>query len=340
MRLVVSLFGSCDPLAWAVEVFHRVGPMTAGWTTLIASPFTTMCGTEFLRWNRSLFAGWLVLFVASVGCQAWRVNDLGDRLQPSNDREWSPEFSRLPQVQRSDDIVKVQNVRNIEWLSEEDFVLRYDDYTFALSDIVGVDFVVVPFAFRPIAHTMLSFELLDGRFIGVSVEIRTEAGEDYSTVLGMARQFEVTYVVADERDLIRRRTRHLNAEVYVYPTVATPIQAQQLFLDVAERMNELALRPEFYHTLVNNCTTNLVSHVNRLNPSRVPYSIGVLLPGLADRYAYELGILDRRIPFDDLKRAAKVNDLAELYYDDPDFSRRIRQRRTVVQAAATGKFTY
>jgi hypothetical protein len=153
----------------------------------------------------------------------------------------------------------------------------------------------------------------------------------------MARQFEVTYVVADERDLIRRRTRHLDAEVYVYPTVATPEQARELLVDVMARMNELAERPEFYHTLVNNCTTNLVSHVNALNPSRVPYSIGVLLPGLADRYAYDLGILDRRVPFEELQRAARVKDLATLHYDDPEFSRKIRSRLRRVQAEAAGR---
>jgi hypothetical protein len=222
-------------------------------------------------------------------------------------------------------------------LSEEDFVLRYSDRTFRLADVQAVDFVVVPFRFRPIAHTMLSFALADGTYFGVSVEIRTEQGEDYSTVLGMARQFEVTYVVADERDLIRRRTRHLDAEVYVYPTVATPEQARELLVDVMARMNELAERPEFYHTLVNNCTTNLVSHVNALNPSRVPYSIGVLLPGLADRYAYDLGILDRRVPFEELQRAARVKDLATLHYDDPEFSRKIRSRLRRVQAEAAGR---
>ena len=275
-----------------------------------------------------------------TGCQAWRINGLRDRLAPSNDRQWSPEFSQLPRGEWDGDRLTLRNIRNIEWLSEEDFILRYYDRTFDLQQVRGVDFVMVPFNFRPIAHTMLSFELDDGTFFGVSVEIRNEQGEDYSTVLGMARQFEVTYVLADERDIIRRRTRHLNASVYVYPTVATPQQAQNLLRDVVDRMNELAERPEFYHTLVNNCTTNIVSHVNRLNPSRVPYSIGVLLPGLADRYAYDLGILDRRVPFEDLKRASKVNDLAALHYDDPEFSRKIRQRRKLVQAQATANFRY
>ena len=276
----------------------------------------------------------VLLGLSLVGCQAWQINGLQDRLQPSNQREWSPEFARLPTAEVVGNQVTLRNIRNLEWLSEEDFVERYEDRRFGLDQVQTVDFVVVPFNFRPIAHTMLSFGLNDGTYIGVSVEIRNELGEDYSTVLGMARQFEVTYVVADERDIIRRRTRHLNAEVYVFPTAATPQKSQALFADVLARLNELAEKPEFYNTLVNNCTTNLVSHVNRLNPSRVPYSIGILLPGLADRYAYELGILDRSVPFEQLKAAAKVNDLAAIHYEDPDFSQKIRQRTKLIQVQA------
>ncbi len=279
----------------------------------------------------SLVFGCLALSVALLGCRAWEVNDFQDRLQPSNDRQWSPEFSRLPTAQINGDFVTLRNVRNIEWLSEEDFVLKYYDRTININDVQAVDFVVVPFAFQAIAHTMLSFELADGTYFGVSVEIRTEKGEDYSSIMGAARQFEVTYLVADERDIIRRRTRHLNADVYVYPTVATPQQAKLLLLDIMQRMNELANKPEFYNTLVNNCTTNIVSHVNRLNPSRIPYNIGILLPGLSDKYAYDLGILDKSVPFATLKQAAYVNDLAAVYYEDPQFSQKIRAKRNLIQ---------
>lgn len=272
----------------------------------------------------------LALLLLLTGCRAWQVNDFQDRLKPSNDRTWSPEFSRLPTAEVQGQQITLRNIRNAEWLSEDDFVLDYYDRTIALDDILGVDFVVVPFEVTAIAHTMLSFQLADGTYLGVSVEIRTEKDEDYSSVLGAARQFEVTYLLADERDIIRRRTRHLDADVYIYPTVATPHQARLLFLDIAQRMNELAVQPEFYHTLVNNCTTNIVSHVNHLNPSRVPYSIGVLLPGLADKYAYQLGILDQSVPFETLKQSAHVNQRADLFYDDPEFSKKIRASRQLL----------
>ena len=276
--------------------------------------------------------GWMVSWVAfalalATGCQPLKVNSLQDRLVPSNTRDWSPEFSKLAYSRLQDDQITVHNIRNNTYVTEKDFVVQHYDRTFPVSDIQSVDFIVVPFKMKLIAHTMLSFGLRDGSYIAVSVEIRTEKGEAFSSLLGASRQYELIYVVADERDLIRLRTRHRDAEVYLYPTTATPEQAQAMFLEVMQRVNQLAEAPEFYNTFRNNCTTNLVRHVNRLNKSRIPYSWQVLLPGYSDEYAYELGLLDRSLPFWKLKRRSKINDLADHHFDDPNFSHWIRSRQ-------------
>jgi hypothetical protein len=139
------------------------------------------------------------------------------------------------------------------------------------------------------------------------------------------------YQVADERDLIRLRTRHRDAKVYVYPTVATPEVAQKLFVDVFQRVNQLAVRPEFYNTFANNCTTNIVSHVNELKSNRVPFNWKVLLPGYSAKYAYELGLLDNRLPFDELTKLALVNELADEHFYDPNFSQLIRSRHEDIE---------
>ena len=112
----------------------------------------------------------------------------------------------------------------------------------------------------------------------------------------------------------------------MYPTVATPDKARQLFIDVMQRVNQLAAKPEFYHTILNNCTTSIVEHVNAISPNRVPYNYSVLLPGLSARYAYDLGLLDQSVPFAQLKQQCNVTELSEKYYDDPDYSLRIRNR--------------
>ena len=162
--------------------------------------------------------------------------------------------------------------------------------------------------------------------MSVSSEIRTEKGEEYSPILGITNQFELTYVVADEKDLIRLRTRHRNAEVYIYPTIADAEKSKELFVNVMKRINQLAVKPEFYHTVLNNCTTSIVKHVNEVSPNRVPYNYSVLLPGLSAKYAYDLGLLDRTISFPELKKRCNVTELSEQFYDSDQYSNRLRGR--------------
>lgn len=256
------------------------------------------------------------------------INNLQDRLQPSNDRNWSPELSVLPTAEYDGAEIHLKNVRNCNYLSDDNFVVDHYDRTIQIDDIQSVDFIVVPFKnAKALAHTMLSFGLRDGSYLGVSVEIRSEKDESYKPFLGISNQYEITYVVADEKDLIRVRTRHRDADVYVYPTVATAQQARDLFANVMQRVNKLAAQPEFYHTIRNNCTTNLASHVNNLKSEKVPFNWQVLLPGFSAKYAYNLGLLDNRVPFEDLELIAHVNELAERHFDDPNFSQRIRSNR-------------
>jgi len=143
------------------------------------------------------------------------------------------------------------------------------------------------------------------------------------------------YFVAEERDLIRLRTHHRDADVYVYPTVASPQQSQALFVNVMRRVNELAAKPEFYNTIFNNCTTNIRRHIEELSPNRVAWSWQVLLPGYSDKYAYDLGLLDQRIPFEDLKEISHVNRIADQHYNAVDFSERIRSGRERINRLAS-----
>ncbi len=260
---------------------------------------------------------------------------------PTNDKNWIPEHKTLAYAELDGDKLHIHNVRNCEFFSYRDCLVEQYDRTYDLSQIQTVDFLMVPFNESPaLAHTMLSFGFANGDYVGVSVEVRLEQGEAYSPTLGLFGQFELIYVIADERDLVRVRTEYRDVDVLIYRTKATPDQARSLLLDVMKRANELRDKPEYYDTLTNNCTTNIVRHINTLAPGRVPYDYRVLLPGFADQLAYDLGLLDNSRPFADLKQAARVNDLALRYKDDPRFSQRIRGERMASAASApeaTGK---
>lgn len=247
-------------------------------------------------------------------------------LTPSNDRDWSPDLAILPFADVGEDKVTVRNIRHCAYESDSDYAVNYYDKQFDLRKTRGVDFIIVPFKDTPsLAHTMLSFGFEDGEHVVVSAEARLEKGEKYSPILGELRQYELMYVVADERDAILRRTKHRDADVYVYRTIATPEQTRVLFLDVMQRVNELAEVPEFYDTLSNNCTTNIVRHLNRIRPGRVPYDVRALLPGFSDGLAYEIGLLDTSLPFQEARRRARVTEIANQSADSPHFSALIRR---------------
>jgi hypothetical protein len=248
-----------------------------------------------------------------------------DKRTPSNDRDWVPEHQVLARADFRGDQVRVHNVRNCEFYSYRDCVVDHYDKAYDLKQLQTIDFIMVPFnENRAIAHTFISFGFEGGEYVGVSVEVRLEKGESYDPAIGLLSQFELIYVVADERDLIRVRTEYRNVDVLVYRTTATPEMARKLFVDVMQRVNQLHDQPEFYDTFSNNCTTNIVRHINTLAPNRVPYDYRVLLPGYADSLAYELGLIDNSLPFSEARRRARINDLALRYKDDPRFSQRIR----------------
>jgi hypothetical protein len=264
----------------------------------------------------------VILALAFLGAVAafWSI------VRPSNDRDWVPEQAILPLAQIDGEDVLITNVRNSFYRSTTDFDVRFEDRSYDLSELSTVWFVMEPFSdFRGAAHTFLSFGFEGGEYVSISVEIRKERDEAFSMWKGILRQYELMYVIGDERDLIGLRANHRHDDVYVYPMRATPDQARALFLSMLDRTNRLAERPEFYHTLWNNCTTNIIAHVNDLVPETIPKSWKVLFPGASDRLAYELKLIETDLPFEASRERFHVNDRAAMFADDPDFSRRIRE---------------
>jgi len=274
---------------------------------------------------------WILMFSLATGCRsgpqtAANSRASADPMHPSHDRRWQPTLAVLPTAKIKDDRIEVRNIRNCLYFTEDAYVVRHYDKTYRLDDIESVDFIVVPFKETAnLAHTMLSFGFRGGDYLAVSVEARLEEGETYSAWLGAARQYELMYVVADERDVVKLRTDHRNVDVLVYRTRVEREQVGELFVDVMRRVNAIAKQAEFYDTLRNNCTTNIVAHVNRIRPGRIPRSLSVVLTGHSDRLAYDLGLIDTALPFEQARANARINDLARQFADAPDFSARIRR---------------
>ena len=248
--------------------------------------------------------------------------------RPSNTRTWIPMHARAPAIVLRGDSVWIRNVRDFRWRADSSEVVGWEDRAYDLARLRRVYFVLSPFAraWRGPAHTFVSFEFDDSSTVAVSVEARREPGEEYGPWAGATRHFELLYVIGEERDLIGLRAIAWGDPVYLYPVRATPDQVRRLFVRLLQRAHGLEDRPEFYNTLTSNCTTNIVDAVNDVFPHRIHASYRILLPGYSDALAYDLGLLDTRLPLVDARRRFQVNARARAAVDaaPADFSRRIR----------------
>jgi hypothetical protein len=251
---------------------------------------------------------------------------LGILTEPSNDRTWNTDQAILPYADMHDNLVSIHNVRNFLYASTTQYTARYYDETFDLNKIKRAWYIVEPFSGIPgSAHTFLSFEFEDNQFVSISVEIRKEKGEEYHPIKGLFNSYELMYVIADEQDVVKLRSNYRKDLVYVYPARTTPEKVRALFLDMITRANNLKDHPEFYNTITNTCTTNIVRHINTITPGRVPFlSLRILLPENSDALAYELGLIDTDLSFEDARKRYFINDRALLYSDSKDFSVKIR----------------
>ncbi len=271
------------------------------------------------HWRWRAFAGFAAAFAALM---LWYGG-----LQPSNDRNWQTDVALLPYASIDGDEITVHNIRNFAYRTETDYTPAYYDKRFRLSELEGVDLVAVYWMGPAIAHTFLSFAFAGGDHLAISIETRKEKGEGYSTLRGFFRQYELFYVVADERDVIRLRTNYRHdppEEVYLFRLAGSLADGRRVFLEYIREINSLKARPEFYNTLTTNCTTNIWMHA-AVNPGHVPFSWKILASGYVPQYLYELGRVDTSLPFEELRRRGHVNMRAHAADHAPDFSRRIRE---------------
>jgi hypothetical protein len=245
---------------------------------------------------------------------------------PRTDRSYVREQEIMPEVRVAGREVLVLHARAFRYAADGTVSGDYHAASYDLNAVRGLWFGLSPFgAWRGPAHAFLSFEFADGRFLAVSVEARKEGGESYSPWLGMLRRYELMYVLADEPDVIGVRSVRNGDPVYLYPGRATPAQASRLLELLLRRADELRTRPEYYHTLSNNCATNLADAVNGVAPGRVPWSHALLLPGFSDDYAYELGLLALERPPSEVRERYRVDELARSANGRSDFSLAIRR---------------
>jgi hypothetical protein len=245
-------------------------------------------------------------------------------LAPSNDRDWLPDVAVLPFADLNDNQVVIHNIRNCNYRTETDYDVAHYDRNYNLAALRTVDLYLVTWGSPHIAHTMVSFGFTNGDYVCFSIETRKEKGEAYSAVKGIFRQFELTYIIADERDLVRLRTNYRQGEeACLYRIQMTPEQGRRFFLDYLRRANELHERAEWYNALTDNCT--IAIRTQRAAADRAPWDWRMLLNGHLDELLYERGTIATNLPFAELKKISRINPQAKAADQAADFSQQIRK---------------
>ena len=332
LRIGVSL-ALAIAILWAAAALWVDGPESSAFAGMLAGGLVLIAGSVAVLvrpWGRAILA----VCAAFAVVLAWWLT-----IAPSNDRHWLPDVARLPTATIDGSILTIRNLRNFTYRDGQAVTERWETRTYDLDTLVGVDLFISFWGPTLYGHTITSWEFADGRHLAVSIETRKEQGEEYSAVKGFFRQYELYYVVADERDVVGLRTNHLGETVYVYRIGGSPTKGRELLLDYVKEMNAIAEQPRWYNALSHNCTTTIWHHTKAVG-SGPPLDWRLLANGYLVELSYERGTVNTSIGLDELKRRSDITARARSADNQKDFSKAIREglppRPPVVSAAAAG----
>lgn len=324
---LVGLAGAsvCTGLIWAVGAIYYMAILPSILSAPLSVAYLAVILYLFFQVPRK--RNWLSIAAASIA-SIYLISLL---YQPSTDRSWDPDHQEMAFIDFQDGQVTVNNFRSNQYRTDSDYDVHFGEFQFPIDQLTDVWFLVQRFTpMEGMAHTFITFGLTTPqgpKYISVSVEIRREAGETYSPIRGLYRQYELIYVLGDEKDLIGVRTvMRPNDRVFMYRVNASAAQVQQLFREIAVRTNQLKQRPEFYNTLVNNCTNNIVRHTYRLTPEPINWlDPRIVLPGYSDRFAFAQGLIGQgQKTFEELATQSRIDPQAKRFGIRPGFSSAIR----------------
>jgi hypothetical protein len=270
-------------------------------------------------WQGRIALGLLGFAVAFGGLLLW-----WHQLAPTNDLPWADDVAQMTTGTVEADRVVLHNVRNFEWRSDTDYTQRWETRTYDLDRLQSLDMVLSYWSGQAIAHVLISFGFNDGNHVVFSVEIRRRKTDSFSELGGFFKEFELSIIAADERDVIRVRTNVRGEDDYLY-RIRIPVRdVRALFLAYVDHANALVRRPRFYNTITVNCTT-LVYHMMKRIVGRLPWDYRILLSGYLPEYVYKIGGLDTRYSLQQLRTFGRITDRAKKADGSPAFSADIRQ---------------
>jgi len=321
LRLVLAILMAPFVLlavAWASLALWFDGPSWRPLAGLLAAGFIA-AAVALVALVRPLCRSLALLGVLWFVVLIWWLS-----IAPRNDRDWSPDVARLATATRDGDLVTIGNVRDFDYSSETDFTARWEDRVYDLSRVRGADMFVSYWGPTLIAHTIMSWEFEDGRHLAMSIETRKEKGESYSALRGFFRQYELYYVVADERDVVRLRTNYRDEDVFLYRLRGSPERARAVLESYLEEVDRLSRTPKWYNAFTHNCTTSIRRMVQAAGVHN-PWDWRILVNGKGDELMYSRGTINTSLPFPEMRARSDITAKAKAADGAPDFSARIRE---------------
>lgn len=269
-------------------------------------------------WQGRPALGMIAFTVALAGLLLWWMH-----LAPTNDHDWADDVARITTGAVDGNRVTLHDVRNFDWRTQTDYTQRWETRTYDLDHLRTVDMIMSYWGRPSIAHMLISFGFDDGRHIVFSVEIRRQRTQAFSEIGGFFKEFELSIIAADERDVVRLRTNVRGEDDYLYRLQLPQHAMQSLFLGYVGEANSLVDSPRFYNTVTVNCTT-LVYHMMKRIVGRLPLDYRLLLSGYLPEYVYRVGGLDRRYSLEELRERGRITERAKISDRSESFSADIR----------------
>jgi hypothetical protein len=305
------------PIVWCAGALWYDGPTSRALAWFLAL-FFAGGSLALVILARPAWRGAVAVVVACGIVLGWWLG-----IEPRNDCVWQPDVAELSTAEINGDLLTIRNVRNFEYRSETDSTPRWETRTYDLTKIQGLDLFLSYWGPRAIAHTILSWQFDGAAPLAISIETRKEQGEEYSAVRGFFRQFELYYVLADERDVIRVRTNFRGEDVYLFRLRPPPARARALLQDYLAKVNRLVKEPDWYNAFTHNCTTAIVLHVRDLG---IPFGWNwkMFMNGYLDERLYGEGVINTSMPFEQVRARSAISSVARGVKNESDFSTMIR----------------
>ncbi len=319
LRTLIYLFG----IAWASGAVYYDAPLTneGEWDrALLAIGYALIVLLTLLALGsrRRRFLGWIVAI--SVVVVPWALK------KPVQQADWKPAASRLPSALTEGNMVTFHNFRHFDYDDTGKPTERWESRAVDLSKLEGLDFVHHVLGNGLLAHPLLSFNFGDDGRIAFSVEGRFRKGQEFSPLRGLYKQYNLIYLVGDERDFLQDRAIVRNEPVRLYRSTYPLERIREIFRETIAAMNALREKPRFYNSLTSNCTTSYIRQAPAGKRPRLDYRI--ILNGFMESLLYERGLIAKEgLSLEDLKRQASINEVAREAREDPAFSDRIREGR-------------